>query len=74
MKAQMSKNTMKCDGNPQEDTDCPMATTPRHGHSESWDYAWSSMKSDDHREKTIVIITEPTIQNTVNKQIKTATG
>ena len=43
-------------------------------HSESWDYAWSSIKSDDHREKTIVIITEPTIQSTVNKQINTATG
>ncbi len=24
--------------------------------SESWDYAWSSMKSDDHREKTMLLI------------------
>ena len=32
----------------------------RSGHSESWDYAWSSMESDDHREITIVLITEAT--------------
>ena len=32
----------------------------RTSHSESWDYAWSSKESEDHREKTMLLITGAT--------------
>ena len=32
-----------------------------HRRSESWDYAWSSTKSEDHREKTTTLITGASI-------------
>ena len=39
---------------------CIVTAAKHTSHSESWDYAWSSKESDDHREKTMLLITEAT--------------
>ena len=42
----------------------------KYNHSESWDYVWSSRKSDDHREKTMRLIIEVAPQNETNLKLK----